>query len=168
MGTGINKAAREHGVPATTLKDRLSGHVAHGTKPGPRPNLSIEEETELGTFLVCPANATPSGIRRKSLPRARLLTSAESLTMLKEKEKKQQDEKEQKEKRKKEREEKKKQREADMKRKAEERAKKTEERAKKAEVKAQKAAEKKRTRGEKKECRGAKLGSISLKEEQSQ
>ena len=32
-GTGINKAAREHGVPATTLKDRVSGCVAHGTKP---------------------------------------------------------------------------------------------------------------------------------------
>ena len=50
-GTGINKAAREHGVSATTLKDRVSGHVAHGTKPGPRPYLSTEKETELGTFL---------------------------------------------------------------------------------------------------------------------
>ena len=50
-GTGINKAAREHGVPATTLKDRVSGRVAHGIKSGPRPYLSTEEETELGTFL---------------------------------------------------------------------------------------------------------------------
>ena len=49
--TGINKAAREHGVPATTLKDRVSGRVAHGTIPGPRPYLSVEEETKLGTFL---------------------------------------------------------------------------------------------------------------------
>ena len=162
-GTGINKAAREHGVPATTLKDRVSGRVAHGTKPGPRPYLSTEEETELGTFLknctsvgygktrkdvlliaesvarekdvlkkecitsgwwnkflkhqgdlstiskylVCTANTTPSGIGRKSLPHARLLTR---LAMLEEKEKKQQDEKERKEKQKKEREEKKKQR----------------------------------------------------------
>ena len=32
-GTGNNKAAREHGVPATTLKDRVSGRVAHGCKP---------------------------------------------------------------------------------------------------------------------------------------
>ena len=76
--------------------------------------------TTISKYLVCPANTTPSGIGRKSLPRARLLTSAESLAMLEEKEKKQQDEKEQKEKRKKEREEKKKQREVDMKRKAEE------------------------------------------------
>ena len=50
-GTEINKAAREHRVSATTLKDRVSGCVAHGTKPGPRPYLSAEEETELGTFL---------------------------------------------------------------------------------------------------------------------
>ena len=50
-GTGIKKPAREHGVSATTLKDRASGCVAHGTKPGPRPYLSVEEETELGTFL---------------------------------------------------------------------------------------------------------------------
>ena len=32
-GTEINKAACEHRVPATTLKDRVSGCVAHGTKP---------------------------------------------------------------------------------------------------------------------------------------
>ena len=56
--------------------------------------------TTILKYLVCPANATPSGIGigRKSLPRARLLTSAESLAMLEEKEKKQRDEKEQKEK----------------------------------------------------------------------
>ena len=211
--------------PTKITRYTVSGRVAHGTKPGPRPYLSTEEETEFGTFLkncasvgygktrkdvlliaesvakekdvlkkecitsgwwnkflkrqgdlstiskylVCPANTTPSGIGRKSLPRARLLTSAESLAMFEEKEKKHQDEKEQKEKRKKEREEKKKQREVDMKRKAEERAKKAEERVKKAEVKAQKAAEQKeKKQGVKRKCRGTKLGSISLKEEQSQ
>ena len=31
--TSINQAARQHGVPASTLKDRLSGRVIHGTKP---------------------------------------------------------------------------------------------------------------------------------------
>ena len=30
----INQAARDHGVPPTTLKDRISGHVLHGSKPG--------------------------------------------------------------------------------------------------------------------------------------
>lgn len=29
---GINRAAKEHGVPRTTLKDRLSGRVEHGKK----------------------------------------------------------------------------------------------------------------------------------------
>ena len=30
--SGINQSAIAHGVPKTTLKDRLSGHVQHGTK----------------------------------------------------------------------------------------------------------------------------------------
>lgn len=34
-GIGRNIAADLHGVPRTTLKDRLNGHVVHGTKPGP-------------------------------------------------------------------------------------------------------------------------------------
>ena len=37
---GANKAARTHGVPASTLKDRLSGRVKHGKNPGPVPYLS--------------------------------------------------------------------------------------------------------------------------------
>ena len=39
-------------VPASTLKDRLSGRVKHGTNPGPAPYLTSEEEDELATFLV--------------------------------------------------------------------------------------------------------------------
>lgn len=50
-GGGVNQAARDHGVPKTTLKDRLCGRVEHGTKPGPKPYLSSTEEKELGTFL---------------------------------------------------------------------------------------------------------------------
>ena len=34
-GMSINKAAVLHGVPKTTLKDRLRGRVVHGTNPGP-------------------------------------------------------------------------------------------------------------------------------------
>ena len=48
----INRAAMEHGVPPTTPKDCLSGRVKHGTKPGPKPYLSLEEEEELAHFLV--------------------------------------------------------------------------------------------------------------------
>ena len=50
-GQGINRAAGDHGVPRTTLKDRVSGKVKHGTKPGPKPYLSTNEESELSAFL---------------------------------------------------------------------------------------------------------------------
>jgi len=49
---GINRAAITHGVPRTTLKDRLSGRVVHGTKMGPKCYLTHEEEKELVDFLV--------------------------------------------------------------------------------------------------------------------
>ena len=42
-----NIAAREFNVPATTLKDRLSGRVEHGSKPGPAPYLTEDEGAEL-------------------------------------------------------------------------------------------------------------------------
>ena len=35
-----NQAARQHGVPPSTLKDRLSGWIPNGSKPGPRPYMS--------------------------------------------------------------------------------------------------------------------------------
>ena len=37
-----NKAADIHGVPRTTLNDRLSGRVEHGTYPGPKSYLTAE------------------------------------------------------------------------------------------------------------------------------
>ena len=49
---GVNKAADEFGVPRSTLKDRLSGKVVHGTKSGPTPYLSGVEEDELVNFLL--------------------------------------------------------------------------------------------------------------------
>lgn len=47
-----NMAADLHGVPRSTLKDRLSGRVQHGTKSGPKPYLSTEEESELASHLL--------------------------------------------------------------------------------------------------------------------
>ena len=47
-----NKAAKLYGVPPSTLKDRLSGRVVHGVKPGPRPYLTTKEEKELTDHLV--------------------------------------------------------------------------------------------------------------------
>ena len=37
---GTSRATRTFGVPATTLKKRLSGRIKHGTNTGPPPNLS--------------------------------------------------------------------------------------------------------------------------------
>ncbi len=50
-GMGVNRAALEYGVPRTTLKDRISERVRHGTKSGPAPYLTPEEEQELREFL---------------------------------------------------------------------------------------------------------------------
>ena len=47
-----NKAARMYGVPPSLLKDRLSGCVVHGVKPG--PTLS-QEEKDLADHLVLSA-----------------------------------------------------------------------------------------------------------------
>ena len=43
---GVNRSALEHGVPRT-LKDRLTGRVKHGAKPGPVAYLNQKEEEEL-------------------------------------------------------------------------------------------------------------------------
>ena len=59
-----NKAADLHGVPRSTLKDRLSGRVKHGTKPGPKPYLSAEEEAELTSHLLQAADLGFGKIRR--------------------------------------------------------------------------------------------------------
>ena len=48
----VNKAALLHGVPHTTLKDRLSGKVIHGIKTGPKPYLSAKEECDLADHLI--------------------------------------------------------------------------------------------------------------------
>lgn len=36
-GESISQAARKHRVPKTTLYDQVSGRVAHGSKPEPKP-----------------------------------------------------------------------------------------------------------------------------------
>ncbi len=49
---GVNRAVLEHGVPKTSLKDRLAGRVVHGTSMGPKPYLTDTEEKELYDFLI--------------------------------------------------------------------------------------------------------------------
>ena len=58
-----NQAALQHGVP--TLKDRLSGRVKHGKKPGPRSYLDPDEERELTEHLVTAAKAGYGKTRRE-------------------------------------------------------------------------------------------------------
>ena len=50
-GGPVRGAARKHSVPYSTLKYQVNGCVVHGTKPGPKPYLNVEEEDELGQFL---------------------------------------------------------------------------------------------------------------------
>ena len=67
----INSAAREHGVPTTTLKNRLLGRVIHGTNSGPVPYVSKVEEDELVDYLS-EANKVGYGktvVKLKSLQR---------------------------------------------------------------------------------------------------
>ena len=51
-GLSITGAAREYGVPRTTLQDRILGKVVHGKKPGPKRYLNEAEEKKLSEFLV--------------------------------------------------------------------------------------------------------------------
>ena len=42
-GIPIKRAAEEHGVPTTTLWDRMRGSVVHGSKPGPKLLLTSSD-----------------------------------------------------------------------------------------------------------------------------
>ena len=51
-GLPVRTAARVHGVPKSTLYDRIKGRVVHGVKPGPKQYLNAEEERELAQFAI--------------------------------------------------------------------------------------------------------------------
>ena len=50
-GMTVSTAARNFGIPRSTLHHRVSGRVVHGVKPGPKPYLNETEEKELGSYL---------------------------------------------------------------------------------------------------------------------
>ena len=50
--TSVNQAAKDHGVPPTTLKNRVSGRVEHNTNPGPSRCLNETEGKEFADFLM--------------------------------------------------------------------------------------------------------------------
>jgi len=68
---GLNEAAIAHGIPKTTLKDRISGRVTHGINPGPRQYLDKNEEKllcchriwkdEEGSYVYCSVNCNGEG-----------------------------------------------------------------------------------------------------------
>ena len=142
-GMGVNHAAKEFGVPTTTLRDRLSGPVTHGTNPGPKPYLSSQEEGELTEYLASTSKAGYGKTRQQVMnvvqhvatrvgTGARVLTSAKSMRLLEEKEAQKRREPEEKEQWRLERKEKK-----------------EEEKKQKAEARVLKAAEKHTKQGEK-------------------
>lgn len=51
-GEKIVTAARSYGIPQISLHNRVSGKVIHGTKLGPKPYLTKEEEIEFSEFLL--------------------------------------------------------------------------------------------------------------------
>lgn len=63
--TSINKAAVIYGVPCTTLKDRMSGRVKHGTKSGRQRYLDKDEEQALADHLVQAASVGYGKTRRE-------------------------------------------------------------------------------------------------------
>ena len=51
-GMSVSRAAKEHGVPRSTLHDRKLGNVIHGTNPGVKPYLDKTEEAELTEYII--------------------------------------------------------------------------------------------------------------------
>jgi len=61
----ISRISKKYNVPRSTLQDRISGHVIHGTKPGPRSHLTAEDEKSLATHLIDAANLGYGKTRKK-------------------------------------------------------------------------------------------------------
>ena len=75
----INKAAFLHGVPPTTLKDRISGRVKHGTRSGPKRYLDKNEEQDLADHLVEAASIGYGKTRREVKMIAEKVTKEKNL-----------------------------------------------------------------------------------------
>ena len=64
-GCSINRAVIEHRLCRTTLKDRISGKVQHGIRPGRKPYLNKLEEGNLVEFLEVVAGVGYGKTRNK-------------------------------------------------------------------------------------------------------
>ena len=58
-------ASQLYKIPKTTLHDRISGKVLHGSKPGPKPYFSPTEEREMANFLIDVAKAGHGKTRKE-------------------------------------------------------------------------------------------------------
>ena len=67
QGISVRRAAVEFGVPRSTLGDRISGRVTHGTVSGPQRYLSDDEEEELVRFLLGCASVGYAKTRKEVL-----------------------------------------------------------------------------------------------------
>ena len=65
--TNARRAARDHGVPKTTLHDRVCGRVVHDINHGFKPYLNSAEEKELGSYLKHSAKVGYGKTRRDVL-----------------------------------------------------------------------------------------------------
>ena len=52
QGITIRKAAEMYQIPRSTLHDHLTGKLEHGSLPGPKRYLTMEEEEEIVSFLI--------------------------------------------------------------------------------------------------------------------
>ena len=64
---GLRQAAREYGVPVTTLKRRIDSSLPADCKPGPSPVLLKDEEDRLTSYIITMAERgfglSPTDIR---------------------------------------------------------------------------------------------------------
>ena len=81
-GQSIRRAALEYGVPKSTLGDRVSGRVTHGTLSGPSRYLSSEEEDELVRFLLGCASVGYAKSRKEVLALVQSLVANRGITKL--------------------------------------------------------------------------------------
>ena len=78
-GLSIRRAALEYNVPKSTLGDRVSGKVEHGTMSGPSKYLTSGEEEELVKFLLGCASVGYAKTRQQILAIVQKLVSSRGI-----------------------------------------------------------------------------------------
>ncbi len=79
QGLSLRQAAEIYRVPKSTLHDHVSGKIAFGSRPGPDPYLSTEEEEELASFLLQTAKIGYPHTKRQVLALVQQITDAKGI-----------------------------------------------------------------------------------------